>query len=171
MSWTWCNSGCQQLFGNQNRVLKSLWATKTLMACRENARERSPIHIPDCEVYAIKDEILWRTFPWETSYSHPSLGALTIQADWEGMGGKLLSGMMGAGRITLDPEHWQCEGSYRMTDGQRGKWILSCRDGLLTVDGNFKFLGDDQSRARGTGIDNLGRTVTFSASAFGAVRE
>ena len=63
--WIYCSQGCQVLFGEQGQAIKSAWAWKATNQCDEAARKHSPSTKPDCEVYAIRDEIVWeRPFPW-----------------------------------------------------------------------------------------------------------
>ena len=65
VAWKYCAGYCQVLTGNQNNAIKSQWALQAIASCEEAARRHDPTVKPDCDVYAIKDEIVWKhAFPW-----------------------------------------------------------------------------------------------------------
>ena len=89
MSWSRCTSGCQQLFGNQNRTTKSLWANKTIRDCEDYARRELPLYKPQCSIYAVNDEIVWRrAFPWivGTEALHDHRQRIGATGRWQGPG-------------------------------------------------------------------------------------
>ena len=60
-------AGCHQLEGARNRSWKDVeYTNRALESCRENVREYSLAHRPECAIYAIKDKIVWEgPMPWE----------------------------------------------------------------------------------------------------------
>ncbi|MDE0050619.1 MAG: hypothetical protein OXO52_12580 [Rhodospirillales bacterium] len=75
VGWIYCADGCQGLLGNRNQSIKSQWALKAIVQCEDAARRHAPTVKPDCDIYAIKDEIVWKhAFPWtvgdKTFYDH-----------------------------------------------------------------------------------------------------
>ena len=65
MGWLYCVQSCDALFGEQNKALKSAWAWKAINQCETAARQHAPATKPDCEIYALRDEIVWQPpFPW-----------------------------------------------------------------------------------------------------------
>lgn len=69
--WIYCATGCTLLLGNQGQSHKSLWAIRALDQCEEVVRKGHPVARPDCDIYAVKDEIVWpHQFPW---YVEPEL--------------------------------------------------------------------------------------------------
>ena len=66
--YVYCQSiGCHLLEGAQNKSWKDLrYKSKALELCRKNVREYYPARRPECEIYAIKDKIVWEgALPWE----------------------------------------------------------------------------------------------------------
>ena len=71
MGWNYCVRHCNDLLGNQNQAIKSAWAWQAIDQCAEAARRHAPATKPDCDIYAIRDEIVWPgQFPW---YVRPEL--------------------------------------------------------------------------------------------------
>lgn len=63
--YTYCTSGCNVLIGNQGQAYKSLWAARAIESCQDSVRKGHPVARPDCEIYALRDDIVWRhRFPW-----------------------------------------------------------------------------------------------------------
>lgn len=59
-------AGCHRLEGAQHKSWKDTeYKHKALESCRGNVREYAPAHRPDCQIYAIKDKIVWEgKMPW-----------------------------------------------------------------------------------------------------------
>ena len=178
MGWVYCTSGCQELFGNQNRTLKSLWANKAISECKEAVREYAPAIVPNCKVYAIKDKIVWTyPLPWKTGYSDPSqrrepiasagkLSTRPVSTTWQGyddiLNGRVSFETGGSAvapkRIVmvLDDGKLTCGGTYTPA---RSQWKIACSNGREAI-GRFIGLGQGKG-ARGEGTDNLGNMVQF----------
>ena len=60
-------SGCHILAGAQNKSTKDLrYKHAALEGCRKYVREQFPAERPACEIYAIKDKIVWKgEMPWK----------------------------------------------------------------------------------------------------------
>ena len=181
MAWKYCVSGCQGLFGNQNQAIKSAWAFQALDQCEDAARKHAPGIKPDCDIYALRDEIVWRhAFPWrvkadpsarrEPAISTPpkvpsQLSTRTVATTWEGyadvMTGQISFEIGRPGQsqqiiMVLDDGKMTCDGSYR---DRRATWTIECTNGR-SASGRFVGLGAGKG-ARGTGTDSLGYKVQF----------
>ena len=62
----WCGGGgCHWLDGAAARSQRDLFKHKALKLCRQSVREIHPTVKPDCDIYAIKDKIVWpHASPW-----------------------------------------------------------------------------------------------------------
>ena len=64
--WVYCSHSCIG-FDSSNRSSRArYWEAKAIGLCEEQARRSSPMTIPNCAIYAVKDEIVWEhSLPWK----------------------------------------------------------------------------------------------------------
>ena len=111
-------------------------------------RERHPTEKPDCDIYAVKGEIVWEhPLPWEVGHADPAeLAQLareapfehrSIAATQEGIEGVLtgrveLRQNARSGSMTITGENGvACEGQYWVTGADfSGRWESDCGGGL-----------------------------------------
>ena len=180
--WYYCTSGCQALFGNQSRSIKSLWAHRAREQCEKSVRRQFPSVRPQCAIYAIKDEVVWpHPIPWQTSYSDPSqqrepisftpeaagkLSTRSVSTTWQGyddiLNGRVSFETGGPAVVpkrmvmVLDDGRLTCDGTYIPA---RSQWKIACSNGR-EASGRFIGLGQGKG-AHGEGTDNLGNKVQF----------
>ena len=66
--WITCQSGCNLLRTGAHNSTKNLWLANAIRHCEKVVRENNPGARADCDVYAIKDEIVWEhPLPWASS--------------------------------------------------------------------------------------------------------
>lgn len=66
--YVYCQGGdCHNLIGNQHRTFKDVrYKGEAREKCREWALREFPGQKPDCEIFAIRDKIVWEgPMPWE----------------------------------------------------------------------------------------------------------
>ena len=162
-------------------------AQKTIKGCEQYVRENYTGAVADCDVYAIKGEIVWKhKFPWHVSEVSTSrepiapapkvtgnLSKRSVAYTWEGYSGVLTGTVelrQGARSGTMTATYPEtgatCEGRFWVTNAPNGNWVMDCGGGL-TAKGRFTGLGHGKG-SRGEGTDSLGRKIQFILGAEGS---
>ena len=180
-TYRYCESRCHVLGGKQRQSWKDVeYKHKALEDCRNHLRSEFPAEKPDCAIYAVRDEIVWKgVLPWDASRGHTEARAATTRAapgaqsqwtftlSWTDSPDSYTGSMevevvrLGLGRMFTTLGGQRCEGEFRYTDARRGVWEIDCGGGWVTARGDFELVGNPMTGSRGTGVDNRGRRVEF----------
>ena len=186
-SYTYCSGKCQVIAGNESSW-KSFYSAKAGEDCRKTVRRDYPAHRPDCDIYAVGKQIVWKgLFPWgvedvedvDSSASRApelsskraaaslmdvgpgrELPSRSIAVTWEGI----------PGVFTGTVRSWQGDGFVRTRATARENdvtcegryWRETAFIGRWTFDCGYGVSAEGRYNGlRGEGRDNLGRKVQY----------